>query len=329
MADESDPNAPGWAAPGGADPGWGAPPPPPPPPGTPDPTWGAPPPPPPSPGYNAPPPPPPGYAAPPPPPPAPGYGTLPPPPAPPPPTFDAPPPPPAGYVPGQYPTAPPSYGYQPAPPPAVGDFKKNEGLAVAIVALCLVAVGTAVIGFVFCLQLLGIYDGGEIVHSEAKDAFENFNGGLIGIQILSAIPLGVVWIIWQFRLTKNAKRFGNRTGMAPSSAIWGWLVPLLNFLVGPIALHQSLSPPKRSALVVLWAVLLAAGTGLVFGGAVSTPEEEVASTPGDIDLMKNAATVGAIGCVVLAMAAVLAALIAWQATKAQRAAADAAGIGPR
>ncbi len=47
------------------------------------------------------------------------------------------------------------------------------------------------------------------------------------------------FIVWQFRHAKNARALGERGGLGPGWAIGGWFVPLANFVLPGVQIHQS------------------------------------------------------------------------------------------
>lgn len=148
----------------------------------------------------------------------------------------------------------------------------------------------------------------------------------------------MVFIIWQFRHAKNAQVLGARGGLGPGWAIGGWFVPLGNYVLPGVQLHQSsrasdLAGRRQggrghgSGLVILWAILFGLASFAFVGEGVlpSTDDEgnfEI-TTVEDLEASASSDRTMAVGMVLYAIAAV-AAIFMVRALSAKQAEAYAA-----
>ena len=98
----------------------------------------------------------------------------------------------------------------------------------------------------------------------AQDA-DDMVSSAVGISVLLMVATGIVFIIWQWRMAKNAELLGAREPrFSPGWSIGGWFIPFANFVI-PVLIFQELwrasTPGARpeswkresgSGLVALW-----------------------------------------------------------------------------
>jgi hypothetical protein len=126
---------------------------------------------------------------------------------------------------------------------------------------------------------------GDYVYQDLLDADDSVQGAMVA-HVLLAVALAVVFIIWQFRHAKNAQALGERGGLGPGWAIGGWFVPIGNYVLPGIQIHQSsrLSDPavagrpgakgKGAGIVIVWMALLATAAIVFIGGGGLRPTDD-------------------------------------------------------
>lgn len=131
------------------------------------------------------------------------------------------------------------------------------------------------------------------------------------------IPIGVVFIAWQYRHAKNARLLSSAGGLGPGWAIAGWFIPIANLVLPAIQLHHSSRvrrvpakpvKPERSALpiIVLWAIALFAGNALATSALRTWPETlettadlEAAASSDAVDGYSSLVLVAALLCIAM------------------------------
>jgi hypothetical protein len=151
------------------------------------------------------------------------------------------------------------------------DRKSLSGLVVALTVLlsivALVSLAEAA-GYGYRASLLanaadGVY--ATDAQAELADAIPAATGILT---LAFFVVTAVVFIVWQFRHAKNAQVLGSARGLGPGWAIGGWFIPLANYILPAVQIHQSSrvsttrSGPPRSALLLIvpWAITFGLGT---------------------------------------------------------------------
>lgn len=174
------------------------------------------------------------------------------------------------------------------------------------------------------LRRAGLFDdaanGILVGFEEGTDADDRVRAGLLG-HFFGFVAIAVVFITWQFRHAKNAEVLGARGGLGPGWAIGGWFVPLGNYVLPAVQLHQSSRASdlegrqagrgRGSGLVVLWAILFAMAslTFLVGSGQAPTDEEIGRSTVEYFEAAGSSDRTEGIGMGMYAIAAVAAILM--------------------
>ncbi len=220
-----------------------------------------------------PPPPQPGWGA-----PAPGY----PPPPPPPPAWGVPPSgAPWGAPPG-YP--PPGFAYGPAGTGYDSVGALNTAITVLLVAAAVFS-GIGAIAMGNRAAVVGDFLDGPATLQDLDDADAAVGGALFFFGA-ATIAAGVVWIIWQYRYVKNARRLGGSVSLGPGWAIASWFVPVGNLFLGALQLKSaaevsdpSLPPPPRRergrapAVIYAWALFFGAALIIFVAGMAVRPDE--------------------------------------------------------
>ncbi|MFJ2648521.1 DUF4328 domain-containing protein [Streptomyces sp. NPDC087420] len=153
--------------------------------------------------------------------------------------------------------------------PRPGPLRSPVGLSQAVVVL----LGVAIVADLFSL-LVGFnlhsawrdvlsagYDGSSGDSYERTETLYGLSGGL---QALSLLVCGVVFIVWFNRIRGNAETFAPDAHSKSSGwAVWGWVVPVVNFWYprrialdiwtasGPEP-HLGLAKPPSRGLINAW-----------------------------------------------------------------------------
>ena len=96
--------------------------------------------------------------------------------------------------------------------------------------------------------------------------------------------IAITFIIWQFRHAKNAQVLGSYGGLGPGWAIGGWFIPVANYVLPAVQLHQSSRSSdvaarrqgrrgQGSGLVILWAILWGLSSLTFVGGGGLAPTD--------------------------------------------------------
>ena len=169
---------------------------------------------------------------------------------------------------------------------------------------------------------------GSVEFQELLDADDNV-AATGGLHLFFLLAIAVVFIIWQYRHAKNAEALGVRGGLGPGWAIGGWLIPIANFVLGPLQLFQSSKgsdvdarranrAAKGVRIIVPWAIAAALGTVLlVSSGAVVETDEEGNVFFEDIEDAESSDRTASAGYVVLVIAACLGLAVVRSVTKRQ------------
>src|SRR5262245_4490465 len=215
--------------------------------------------------------------------------------------------------------------YTPPPTPADGLGLATTILLGIVAVLALVVAATTFNGYSVVEDILAAT--GDSTFGDPVDADDGRNAAL-GFYFLGALPTAILFIIWQYRHSRNARSLAGPGGLGPGFAIGGWFIPFANYVLPGIELYQSSrasSPPvpgggprsgKGNGLVIAWAVLFGLGTvALGVGSSIGTPEDGF----GDMssDAVRNLLAVGSLGGLLVVAAAVLAAIMVQSLTKQQ------------
>ena len=139
---------------------------------------------------------------------------------------------------------------------------------------------------------------------------------------------GIVFVIWQYRHSRNAEALAGPGGLGPAWAIAGWFIPFAALVLPGVELYQSSqasSPPgpgggprsgRGSPLVIAWIIAYAIG---MIGVSVSLFLSVDNGTVGanNLEEVRDRILVGGFGSLVVAAAAVLAILMVQSLTRAQ------------
>jgi len=159
---------------------------------------------------------------------------------------------------------------------------------------------------------------------DADDA----RAGALGFFYLAYAATGIVFVIWQYRHSRNAEALAGPGGLGPAWAIAGWFIPLAALVLPGIEIYQSSqasSPPapgggprsgKGNGLVIAWIVAFALG-GLALSGNfwLGTMDDGFSST--DPDNVRTLLLLGSVGGLLLTVAAILGAIMVQSLTKNQ------------
>ncbi|HEY7071795.1 MAG TPA: DUF4328 domain-containing protein [Acidimicrobiales bacterium] len=161
----------------------------------------------------------------------------------------------------------------------------------------------------------------------------------IGFFYLGYAVTGILFVIWQYRHSRNAEALAGPGGLGPAWAIAGWFIPIGALVLPGVELYQSSqasSPPapgggprsgKGSGLVIAWLIAYAIGMIGVSVSLFLDPENGVAGAD-NLDEVHDRILVGALGGLVLVVAAILGILMVQSLTRAQdRRIAQAQGAG--
>lgn len=105
------------------------------------------------------------------------------------------------------------------------------GLVTAATVLLGIVSALSLVAAVLNFRLAGVaqqFADGDASLFDLIDA-ENLMLGVNRAVLITSIPTIIVWIVWQFRFSRNAQLFGRRLGLGPGWAIGGWFIPLVNF----------------------------------------------------------------------------------------------------
>lgn len=144
----------------------------------------------------------------------------------------------AGPAPSPAPAPAPSWGATPGPGRplfAIG------GLASALRVLLLVAaVLSAALAFLAVRMRSQLEDADRdalLGHADARDAVQAFFGGL-SVYLLALLAIGVLFVIWMWRLAKNNQSLGRPGALGPGWAIGGWFIPFGSLVIPAVQLQQ-------------------------------------------------------------------------------------------
>lgn len=153
------------------------------------------------------------------------------------------------------------------------------------------------------------------------------------LQVLLMLVIGVVFIVWQHRHARNAQLLGSQSALGPEWAVGGWFIPVANFVLPAMQIftasrYSDLSAPSapgrrgRGAPIVFgWAAALGVGWLLAVVGV--KPVTTADFTAGARQLVA-ADQIGAVGELVLVVAAVLAMIMVRTLSRRQEQAIGAA-----
>jgi Domain of unknown function (DUF4328) len=152
--------------------------------------------------------------------------------------------------------------------------------------------------------------------------------GTLGIFYLGWIATGIVFVIWQYRHSRNAQSLAGPGGLGPPWAIAGWFIPVAGLVLPGIELYQSSqasSPPapgggprsgKGSGLVIAWIIAFAGGSLLLSSNFLfDTLDDGFGGT--DPEDVRTLLALGGVGGLVMVAAGVLAAIMVQSLTRKQ------------
>ena len=254
--------------------------------------------------------------------------------SPPPPAWQPPPPPGAPYPSSAYGAS----GYAPSP-----TVQTTKGLTTALTVLLVVASLTALFAaFAFFHRAALVDDPGNLFDvgklQDVKDADDTV-GGAVALFMITALATGVVWIIWQFRVAKNAELLRGPQGLPSGWAIGGWFVPFGNFALPQLQLLQAAraSDPdlpqgqpaaagRAPSTIVAWWVVFDVAWLLFWIGRVTRPNEH--ELVGSIDDFIRADRISGVSALVFVAAGILGILVVRACTDRQTRALERGGRVP-
>ena len=215
--------------------------------------------------------------------------------------------------------------YQPPPTPA-------DGLGIATtILLGIMALGALVVAATQFNEYSVVDD---IINTTGDSSFgdlidaDDGRGAALAFFYLGYAATGILFVIWQYRHSRNAQSLAGPGGLGPPWAIAGWFIPLAALVLPGVELYQSSqasSPPvpgggprsgKGSGLVIAWMVAFALGSlGLSASFFVGTQEDGFGGM--DPEDVRTLLLLGSLGGLVLAVAAVLGAVMVHSLTKQQ------------
>jgi hypothetical protein len=179
-----------------------------------------------------------------------------------------------------------------------------------------------------------LIDEGDFTFEEANDA-DNLVATAIVFSLLVGLATVVLWLIWQFRVAKNAEVLGKREGLGPGWAIGGWFIPLANIVLGPMQLLQSAQwsdpdAPGREGrtpplVIVWWVLFVVTGFGRLRVGFGSNDVDGTF----DLEEIRDADQAGGIAALLAIALAVVAILMVREVTRRQTQALEGRGISVR
>jgi hypothetical protein len=215
--------------------------------------------------------------------------------------------------------------YTPPPTPA-------DGLGIATtILLGIMALGALVVAATQFNEYAVVDDiintTGDASIGDLIDA-DDARAGFLGLFYLGLAATGIVFVIWQYRHSRNAQSLAGPGGLGPAWAIAGWFIPFAAYVLPGVELYQSSqasSPPapgggprsgKGSGLVIAWMVTFALGTLGISGNFwFGTLDEGFSGT--DPDDVRTLLILGALGGLLLTAAAILGAVMVQSLTKKQ------------
>ena len=129
------------------------------------------------------------------------------------------------------------------------------------------AAGLGIIALVHLINVIRLIGGYDLFDSSVDlrsraDSYDNF-GAIIGFAMIgSYLVTGVVFLIWQWRSSKNMRLLD--VGNAVVSPGWGvglWLIPVVNFVSLYIALRELNAKVGRFSSIIIREALVAAWWG--------------------------------------------------------------------
>jgi hypothetical protein len=175
--------------------------------------------------------------------------------------------------------------------------------------------------------------------TDVEDA-DNAAGATAALAIFSGIAVVVLLILWQYRLSKNAEALRGKLGLGPGWAIAGWLIPVANFFMGFLQLHQAAQasdpdlPPgaaresgRAPGVIALWAIAYVAGSVLFGVGRTIRPADSSFFDENAINDFKTADRLTMISFLAYLVAAVLGIVVVRTVTSRQQKAIAQAASG--
>ncbi len=234
------------------------------------------------------------------------------------------------------PTAAPPFAGAPQLMPSAPVWRRLGGLRTALTVLLWCAVGTSILLLIALITQRTAFE--DVVSGdfsfEALDRLESadgFVGGMVALDFLLTIAIAVVFIVWLWRVAKNAEVLGRQNPrFGPGWTIGGWFIPLANFVI-PLLVVRDLwrgsdpaVPPgdpnwRQGPGGVLvgwwWAAWLASGFAFQL-----TPSGETSSSPTDF---RVSSTVSLVSTAISVASAILAIYLVRRLTARQEACASA------
>ncbi|WP_052852333.1 DUF4328 domain-containing protein [Streptomyces avicenniae] len=245
--------------------------------------------------------------------------------------FAPPPTPGYGYPGSAGPAAGPAYGYPGGHLPLLATpFTSPQGLSTALTALFGVAIAIWLFGMVSGAAMLNLLDDMEgpaafgLTLDEVQDTLDTWQGTAT-IQILLMLAIGIVFLIWFYRVRSNAEMF-DPAGMRLSRgwAIGAWFVPVVGLWFPKQIANDTwrASAPwgeqARLGLVTAWWLLWLPTVFTSFSALYSDDDGIIDFNDSDeFDEVRSAAAVTVLNGALGIAAAILAILFVRQLTRRQ------------
>jgi hypothetical protein len=205
------------------------------------------------------------------------------------------------------------YGYPAQFGSPLAERKSLNGLTVALTVLLSIMALACALSAPALFFRSGIFANaadGRFAKEEQASLADAAVFATAAVILVLYVPIGIVFIIWQYRHAKNAWLLAPR-GLAPGWAIGGWFIPIANLVLPAVQLHHSSRAStsrinaRRSALAIIvpWALVLALG-GITSTVAVSISPELIESTS-DLEAAARSDWIEGISSAVLVVAALL------------------------
>lgn len=209
---------------------------------------------------------------------------------------------------------------------ASSGVKPLRGLVTAVtillVASAAAAAALAVTAFYRARLADRFLDHGDVSLLDDIDQADGLVQGTAILYLLTLIPTGILFIMWQHRYAKNADRLGGKLGLGPGWAIGGWFIPVAGPVLAAVQLSQAArqSDDRRGVgFIPAWVVAWFIGGTVGWVGAAMRPDND---NPGDLRDFARADRVTGVGAALIAVAGVLAVVMVRQLSAGQTRAAQ-------
>jgi hypothetical protein len=193
-----------------------------------------------------------------------------------------------------------------------------KGLVTAITVLLIVAAVAAAFGAAALAHRVDVVgrlpDRATILEANRADDRVSSSFSFL---LLSIIATAVLWMIWQFRYSKNAEQLGGKLRWGPGWAIGGWFIPVGSLFIPAMQMAGAAKASARRRAVgaesavppilITWAVTWAAANIIAIIGRAARPTDEdiIADPLGKLRDFQRADRISLVAMLLLIAAAVL------------------------